>query len=72
MKPKEVLSYLSDLGFTSDQFTSTGGLEVVEVQSPEKVSIECFKVEEDDIPAGVDKLLAKLREDGIDLTIYKN
>ena len=48
-----------------------GGLEVVEVQTPEKVEIECFKVEEDDVEVGVDKLLAKLREDGIDLTIYK-
>ena len=63
---------IDDLDVDEDELQSMGGLEVVEVQTPEKVEIECFKVEEDDVEAGVDKLLAKLREDGIDLTIYKN
>lgn len=62
---------LDDLGVSEDDLQSMGGLEVVEIQTPDIAEIECFKVEEDDVEAGVDKLLAKLREDGIDLTIYK-
>ena len=62
---------LDDLNISEDDLKTTGGLEVVEIQTPDKQEIECFKVEEDDVEAGVDKLLAKLREDGIDLTIYK-
>ena len=63
---------LGDLEVDTATLKNMGGLEIVEVQRPEKSEIECFKVEEDDVEAGVDKLLAKLREDGIDLTIYKS
>ena len=62
---------MSDLEVSIDDLKTMGGLEVVEIQTPESVEIDCFKVEEEDVEAGVDKLLAKLREDGIDLTIYK-
>ena len=64
---------LDDLQVSVDELRTIGGLEIVGVQAPEVQEIECFKVEaDDDVEAGVDKLLAKLREDGIDLTIYKN
>ena len=64
---------LADLQVSVDDLRTTGGLEIIGVQAPEVQEIECFKVEaEDDVEAGVDKLLAKLREDSIDLTIYKN
>ena len=63
---------LTDLQVSIDELKTVGGLEVVEIVTPEKSEIECYKVEEDDVEAGVDKLLAKLREDGVDLAIYKN
>ena len=64
---------LSDLGIGPlDQFKTKGGMEVIEIQTPDKKVIECFKVEEEDVDAGVDKLLAKLKADSIDLTIFKS
>jgi hypothetical protein len=49
-----------------------GEMELLEILTPEKSEIECFKVEEDDVEVGVDKLLTKIKNDGLDLTIYKN
>ncbi len=63
---------LADLEIDTTGLNNMGGLELIEIIQPQKSEIECFKVEEDDVEVGVDKLIAKLREDGIDLTIYKN
>lgn len=62
---------LDDLGLDGESLVGTGGLELVEVVEPEVEETECFKVEEDDLEEGVDKLLAKLKEDGIDLSSFR-
>ena len=64
---------LSELGFDDqkDYLKTVGGLEVIEILAPKKEEVDCFKVEEDDLEVGVDKLLNKIKENGIDLTVYK-
>lgn len=63
---------LDDLELSEDKLQNAGNLEIVEITKPELSKIDCFKVEDEDISAGVDKLIDKLKEDGIDLTVFKN
>jgi electron transfer flavoprotein beta subunit len=63
---------LDDIEIDKSNLKNMGEMELLEILTPEKSEIECFKVEEDDVEVGVDKLLTKIKNDGLDLTIYKN
>jgi electron transfer flavoprotein beta subunit len=63
---------LDDLGVDGESLKNVGGLEIVEISKPDVDELETFKVEEEDLEAGVEKLVSKLKEDGIDLSAFKN
>ncbi len=59
---------LKDLDINIEDFDSYCGLKLNIVEKPETDEIEVFKVDEgDDIELGVEKLLSKLKTDGIEL-----
>ena len=63
---------LEDLGIKEDNLKTGGDVEIVEIIKPEISELETFKVEDDDLEAGVEKLVNKLKEDGIDLSAFKS
>lgn len=63
---------LGDLGIDKDSLKNTGGVELIEVSKPTTSELETFMVEEDDLEKGIELLVNKLKEDGIDLSAFKN
>ena len=61
-----------DLGIDENSLNNAGGVEIVEITKPDLTELDTFKIEEDDLEAGVEKLVNKLKEDGIDLSAFKN
>ncbi len=69
--PLEVYS-VEDLGLSKEDLSlASSPISVIEIKPPEKIEKKLVRFEDEDIEAMVDKLLQKLKEDGINLEAYK-
>ena len=62
---------LGDLELNTDDLTNIGGLEFSAVEMPDIEEKEVIKIENDDLEEGVNELLSKLKESGVDLGGFK-